>query len=121
MDAPIVGGILAFLAGLCVSGLNFALNLYVLKKSPESLARVSPLRQVLSVGCLVAAYLLSGVLPWGHVPLLVGTALGLTVPSVLLSLRLARINDERAAGAGDPADERAAPEDGAAGKEARDE
>ena len=120
MDAPIVGGVLAFLAGLCVSGLNYALNLYVLKKSPASLARVSPLRQALSVGCLAAAYLLSGILPWGHMPLLVGAALGLTVPSVLLALRLAKINDERAAGGEDTAggeDEgRGAQENGAAGK-----
>jgi len=97
MEAPIVGGLLAFAAGLCVSCINYGLNLTVLKKKPQALASMSVVRQTLSIACLVAAYLLSKVLPWEPAPLLVGAALGLTIPSVLLSLRLAKRSDELSA------------------------
>lgn len=99
LGTSIIGGLLAFLGGAAVSWLNYRINLRTLEKKPSALASISILRQLLSVGYLVAVFLLSGVLPWGHVPLLVGAALGLTIPSILLSLRLARINDSRPAGA----------------------
>ena len=101
MGSPIVGGLLAFLGGCAVAALNYAINLRTLKKRPERLASMSILREILSVAYLAAAYLLSKSLPWGHVPLLVGAALGLTLPSVLLSFRLARINDSLSAEADD--------------------
>lgn len=93
MDAPLVGGLLAFLGGCAVSALNFAINLRALKKHPDRLASLSVVRQIISVAYLAAAYFLGKVLPWGYAPLLIGAAIGLTVPSVLLSLRLAKIND----------------------------
>ena len=93
MDAPWIGGVLAFLFGAAVSAVNYALNRHALKTRPSSLASLSVVRQLLNVGALAAAFFLSRVLPWGSTPLLVGTALGLTVPSVLFSLRLAKEND----------------------------
>ena len=93
MSSPIIGGILAFLVGFGVSGINYALNLSVLRKKPEAVASLSVVRQALNIGCLAAAFFLSRVLPWGSTPLLVGAALGLTIPSVLLSMRLAKVND----------------------------
>lgn len=93
MDSPIIGGLLAFVFGAAVAGLNYAINLYVLKRSPARLASMSVVRQTLNVASLAAAYLLARVLPWEAAPLLVGTAIGVTAPSVLLSMHLARIND----------------------------
>ena len=93
MDSPIIGGLLAFLLGSAVSGVNYAINLRTLKKKPSALASMAVVRQVLNVGCLVAVFALSGVLPWGRMVLLLGAAIGLTIPSILLSLRLAKIND----------------------------
>lgn len=93
MGSPIIGGVLAFLAGFAVSGINYALSLRVLKRKPQAIGSISVVRQALNIGCLAAAFFLSKVLPWGSAPLLVGTALGLTIPSVLLSMRLAKIND----------------------------
>lgn len=99
MGSPIVGGLLAFLGGCAVSALNYGINLRVLKRRPAALASMSIVREILSVVYLAAAYLLANVLPWGYVPLLVGAALGLTIPSIFLSFRLAKINDALSADA----------------------
>ncbi len=93
MEAPLVGGVLAFLFGAAISAVNYAINRTALKKRPELLASMSVVRQALNIGALAAAFFLARVLPWGTTPLLVGTAVGLTVPSVLLSMRLAKEND----------------------------
>lgn len=93
MTSPIVGGLLAFLVGGAVSALNYRLNLLVLRNKPAQLANMSFVRQILSVACLVAAFLLGKVLPWGQVPTLIGAALGLTVPAFFFAFRLAKLND----------------------------
>lgn len=93
MNAPIVGGLLAFLGGAAVSLLNYWINYRTLKRKPAALASMSVVRQLLSVGYLAAVFLLAKVLPWDYMPLLLGAAIGLTVPSVLLSMRLAKLND----------------------------
>ena len=97
MDSPVVGGLLAFLFGAAVSLLNYRINLRTLKKNPANIANMSVVRQILSVACLVAVFLLAKVLPWDHIPLLLGAAIGLTVPSILLSFRLAKLNDAASA------------------------
>ena len=93
MGSPVVGGALAFLGGVAVSWLNYRINLRTLKKKPSALASVSVVRQLLSIGYLVLVFALAGVLPWDHMPLLLGAAVGLTIPSILLAMRLAQIND----------------------------
>ena len=90
MDNPLVGGLLAFLAGTALSGLNYGITGWVLKAHPNLLPWTTILRQLISVGGLVGAYLLGGILPWGRTPLLLGAAAGLTIPSILLSLRLSK-------------------------------
>ena len=97
MDQPIVGGLLAFAGGAAVALVNFAINRRVLKRKPAASAYISIVRQVLNVAYLVLAFLLARVLPWGSTPLLVGAALGLTLPAFPLALRLAKINDSLSA------------------------
>ena len=104
MGSPVVGGVLAFLGGCAVSILNYSVNVRILKKKPSSLASVSVVRQLLSVGYLVLVFFLSKVLPWSSTPLLLGAAAGLTLPAIALSFRLAKINDsmskQRSSGTG---------------------
>lgn len=104
MDSPVVGGLLAFLAGCAVSALNYGINRQTLKKNPANLAHMSVVREILSVACLAAAFLLGKTLPCGPVPLLIGAAAGLTIPSILLSFRLAKLNDAASAQADDPSE-----------------
>jgi len=97
MSSPFVGGAAAFLIGFAIAALNYRINLRTLKKKPDQLANMSIVRQVLNVACLVAAFLLGKVLPWGQVPTLIGAALGLTVPAILFAFRLAKLNDAASA------------------------
>lgn len=96
----VAGCVIAFAAGAAVAWVNYRLNLYILKKKPNALARMSLVREALSIICLVAAYAVGGAVPGGRVPILIGAAVGLTVPSVLLSMKLAKINDALAQNAG---------------------
>lgn len=105
MDAPIVGGLLAFLGGAAVSALNYWINRRALEKKPSALASLSVVRQLLSVGYLAAVFFLSRALSVEVTWPLVGAALGLTVPAVLLSFRLAKRNDSLSAGTGSSEEE----------------
>lgn len=96
-----MGGLLAFLVGSAVAFINYRMSLTAMRRKASSLVYLSVARQLMNIGTLAAAYLLSKVLPWGAVSLLTGAALGLTVPSVLLSLRLAKLDDARPAPAAD--------------------
>ena len=93
MDSPIIGGVLAFVFGTAVAVLNYCINLRTLKKNPSAISTMSVVRQILNIACLAAAFLLSRILPWDAVPLLIGAAAGLTIPSFALAVKLAKIND----------------------------
>lgn len=90
---PVPAAVLAFLGGAAVSWLNYRINLRTLKTRPSSLASVSVLRQGLSVAWLVIVYLAAGALHLDRMYPLLGAAVGLTIPSILLAVRLAGIND----------------------------
>ena len=92
MSSPLAGALLAFLGGCVISYVNYRINLYALRRRTSLLATLSAVRQLLSVAYFVLVYALTRALPWGLAPLL-GAAVGLTVPSVLLAMRLARKND----------------------------
>ena len=109
MDSPILGGVLAFLGGAAVSMLNYWINVRTLKTNPSALASMSFLRQFLNIAYFVAVFLLAKVLPWDYMPLLLGAAIGLTVPSFLLSLRLMKINDSLSSRKDDPSGKGAEP------------
>lgn len=87
----------AFLGGAAVAYLNYRINLRALRKKPDMLASLSIVRELLSVLYLLLVYVFSARVPGGRVPMLIGAAVGLTVPSVLLSLRLAKISEAAAA------------------------
>lgn len=90
METQIVGGLLAFLGGVAISILNYCINRWTLKNKPDALAAMSVVRQLLNLVYLFAVFFLRNVLPWDIAWLLIGAALGLTVPSILLSVWLAR-------------------------------
>ena len=108
MGNPIVGGILAFLGGAVISAVNYGINLTILKKNPALLASLGIVRQLLNVGYLVLVFFLSKRLPWELLPLLIGAAVGLTVPSFLLSMRLARKNESLSSQQSKPSSEKGA-------------
>ena len=95
MDQPIVQGLLTFLGGAVVAGLNALLSARLLDKKPAAFASFSAVRQLLNVAYLVLVFFGSRALG-GDVPaLLVGAALGLTALSMLFAMLLARRNDKK--------------------------
>ncbi len=93
MLSPVLAAVLAFVGGAAVSWLNYRINLRTLKTKPSALGSVSAVRQILSIAWLVIVYLVSGALGLDRMYPLLGAAFGLTIPSILLALRLAKIND----------------------------
>ena len=53
MDQPLVQGLLAFLGGAAVSGLNALLSARLLNRKPSAYASFSAVRQLFNVACLV--------------------------------------------------------------------
>lgn len=93
MDIPILGAALSFLGGVGIAALNAALTKAVLKKKPSALASFFTVRQILNIGYLAAVYFLAKVLPWDLFPLLIGAALGITLPSFFFTAQIAKLND----------------------------
>ena len=95
MDQPLVQGLLAFLGGAVVAGLNALLSARLLEKKPAAFASFSAVRQLFNVAYLVLVFFGSRALGWDVTAPLIGAALGLSTLSVLFAVLLARRNDKR--------------------------
>lgn len=78
MEHWLVGGVVAALVGLVISGVNYKLSLSILKKKPELVAAMSAPRQILNVAYLLLVYLVAPYTPWDLMALLIGAAIGMT-------------------------------------------
>ncbi len=90
MTEYIVGGVISLVFGAALSSANYLVARRLLRKNNDRIAVSSILRQTLNIAYLVAIYFLSNVLPWPLEAMLVGGALGVTVPSFFFAARLAR-------------------------------
>ena len=90
VNHPLLGAALAALGGGAIALVNARLTGNTARKKPESIGNIFLVRQVLNVGYLVLVYYLSRRWEGSLLPLIIGAALGLTVPSLLLALRLSR-------------------------------
>lgn len=93
----ITAAALALLGGAAVAYLNYRINLRALRKKPDALASLSFLRELLSVVYFVLVFYFSAPLESGRVPVLICAAVGLTIPSVLLAMRLSKISEQMSA------------------------
>ena len=64
MDQPIVQGLLTFLGGAVVAGLNALLSARLLDKKPAAFASFSAVRQLFNVAYLVLVFFGSRALGW---------------------------------------------------------
>lgn len=90
MNAPVVGALLACAVGVALAVCNDRMTRAVYQKKPTLLVSFYVVRQIVNIAYLLALYFLSAVLPWGMLPLLIGGAAGVTIPSMLLAARFAR-------------------------------
>lgn len=89
----IVGAVLTFLGGTAVAGANFYIQLRTLNRDPAALTHTYSLRQILNVVYLAGVFLLGRAMSWELFPLLLGAALGLTIPAFFFAARLVKLND----------------------------
>ena len=89
MKEILIGGGIALAVGAALAFLNYLFTRKLVKKGISHLAVISVLRQTLNIAYLVAIYFLSRYLPWPVEAMLVGGAVGVTVPSFILSVKLA--------------------------------
>jgi len=80
MEHWIFGALLTFLAGAAVSFLNYCISRTVMRKKPDAYPMTTVVRQITNVAYLAAVYFITPYTPWGLVPLLIGAALGSTLP-----------------------------------------
>ncbi len=93
----LIGGAIAFAVGALISYLLYRLNLRVLQTKPDRFASFSVVRQLVSAGYLFLVFFVSRRLPWSPLAMLLGAAFGVTIPSILLAFRLAKMNDRTSA------------------------
>lgn len=86
------GFLTAFLGGVLVAVINFALSCLVVCKKPEIFPLFTLVRQVLNVGYLVLVWFVTPHTPWSLTPLLVGAVLGITAPMLVFTPRLAALS-----------------------------
>jgi len=92
MTDILIGGGLALIVGTALSFANYFITKKLIenKKSSSPIAIISFLRQTFNIAYLVAIYFLSELLPWPVEAMLIGAALGVTVPSFILSAKLSK-------------------------------
>ena len=83
----------AFVPGAAIAGVNYIIARRTLTNRPQLFASVTMLRQVFSIVYLVAAYFVSRMwIPDCMLSILIGAALGVTLPSFFFTSKLLRIN-----------------------------
>lgn len=92
------GAVLAFLAGAVISYINYRISLLVLRKKPDAVAASSVARQFLNIAYFAAVYFITPYTPWDMIPLLVGAALGVTIPMFYFTYLLLRVSGNKSAG-----------------------
>jgi len=92
----LVCALAAFVPGVVIAAVNFAVSRKILIGKPEVYASTTVIRQVCSVAYLVAAYFVGN--NWfseNLLSILLGAALGVTLPSFYFTAKLLRINSEQ--------------------------
>lgn len=90
----IIGAIVCFSAGVVVALVNYAVSKKILSEHPEKLAMSTLLRQVLQVGFLAAVYFIGSQTECSIIYLLMGAAVGITLPMLFLTKKLIAFNEE---------------------------
>ena len=88
------GSLLGFAGGLGISYANYIISKAVLRRSPSKYASSTVLRQLLNIGYLVLLYFVAPYTLWKGIYLLIGGALGITLPMFFYTARLIKLSGE---------------------------
>ncbi len=81
----------AFVGGLILCIVEYFTAKYVLTKKERQYAAFSFVRQFINIAYLVAVFLVAQKMQWDVPLLLIGGAVGVTVPSLFLTLKLVKV------------------------------
>lgn len=96
MAHNIIGAVICALAGFLIAYVNYLLSKKILKKYPEKFALATVARQVIQVGYLAAVYFIGAEFTDSILYLLVGAAVGMTVPMLFFTKKLVTFNESLA-------------------------
>ncbi len=88
MDNNIVGAVAVFLLGAAISFINYKLTELIMKKYPGRFSFLSIVRSLIQAGFFLLVFAAAPYTPWDRTYLLVGTALGITIPMAFFTFRL---------------------------------
>ena len=93
--ANLLLALIGFVCGCAISGLKYLLTHKKETQSVQGLMYTSLIRQFCNVSALILAWLIARKLGLAQIPLLVGLALGLTLPTIALAFLAKRRLQER--------------------------
>lgn len=97
MIQHLICGAVAFAAGALISLIDYGISKSILTKDPNKYAVGAVVRQILNVGLLLICFLIGENSGLSVIALLVGAVLGITLPSLLFTPLLLKINREKSA------------------------
>ncbi len=93
MQNDLFGFFFAFLGGCIICFINFLISRGVLLHRAKLFSTISIIHQVLNVGYLAALYFIADNTPWSLIYLLIGGALGATLPMLYFTGKLLKLSD----------------------------
>ena len=90
MSSNYIAAVIAFLGGSAVAVINALIMAKQVKSESHSLSGISLIRQTLSVVYLAAVYFICRKLSYDSFWPLIGAATGLTIPSILFAVTIAK-------------------------------
>ena len=84
----IIGAVLCFLSGVGIASANYFLAKFFLKKRSEKLSVISAIRQFIQIIFLFVAFFIGKYTELNEWHLLIGAALGLTLPMIYFTPKL---------------------------------
>ncbi len=94
MKANLIGCAVVFAIGILLAYLGYRLCAYAIKKRPEYYPFATVFRQILQILYFVAVYFLGEKSGADVVYLLVGAAVGITLPMFYFTSKLVKLNDD---------------------------
>ena len=93
MISDLIGAAVSAAVGVGVAFVNYLLSKTVLVKNPQKYSAVTVLRQLIQIGFLVVVYFIGQKTKYDPMYLLIGAALGMTLPMIVFTKKLLRYNE----------------------------
>ncbi len=94
MSFWLFGVLFSLFGGCLISFLNYLLSRYILIKKEKFFSAFGIIRQIFNVGYLVILYFIAPKTPWDLFYLLIGGALGITLPMFYFTAKLVKLSEK---------------------------